>query len=118
MDFGCQFDALRAWLVTVWRFVRDPAAVELVHRPERLLDEYSCQGYIDGDCDDAAVLGASLGKAVGFPARYVVLGFHGPRSLFTHVYTELMVRPGLWGDLDVTRPPRRPVITRRKAVRV
>lgn len=116
--FGCQVEALRAWLLVSWRFVRDPAGVELVHRPERLLDEFRQWGYITGDCDDAAVLGAALGKAVGFPARWVVLGFHGPRSPFTHVFVELMEHPGQWKELDVTRPPRRPPTTRRKVIRV
>lgn len=118
LAFGCQLDALRAWLLTVWRFARDPAGVEMVSRPGAMLDEFRCVGYITGDCDDAAVLGAAIGKAVGFPARFVVLGFHGPRSPFTHVFTELMEGPGLWRDLDITRPPRRPPTTRRKAVRV
>ena len=103
-DPAGQLYALRGWLGRVWRFRRDPHGVELVHRPERLLDQFSSWGYVLGDCDDAAVLGAALGKALGFTSRFVVLGFFGPRMPFSHVYTEVRGPRG-WVDLDVTRPP-------------
>lgn len=118
LAWDCQVTALRGWLAGVWRFVRDPAGVELVHRPERQLDEYRRHGYISGDCDDAAVLAAAMGKAIGFPAQFVVLGFYGSRSPFSHVYTELLVRPGRWVEFDVTRIPNRPSTTRRATWRV
>lgn len=113
----CQAIALRAWMDRNFRFIPDPVGVELVHRPERLLDELDVQGYIVGDCDDAAVLGAALGKAVGFPARFVVLGFFTPRAPFAHVYTELLGDTG-WFELDVTKSENRPLPTRVKVVRV
>lgn len=97
----------------MWRFVRDPAGVELVHRPERLLDLWRAKGHIPGDCDDAAVLGAALGKSIGLPARFVVLGFYGPTMPFSHVYAELQTPQG-WADLDVTRTPNRLPTTRLK----
>lgn len=100
-----------------WRFVRDPTGIELLHRPERLLDQIAAGGYAIGDCDDAAILGAALGKAVGFSARFVVLGFFGPRGPFSHVYTELWTGTG-WRELDITRTPQRPQTTRWKVERV
>lgn len=116
-NLECQWAALRQWMAAHWRFVRDPSGVELVHRPERLLDQIGTGGYAIGDCDDAAVLGAALGKAVGFSAQFVVLGFLGSRGPFSHVYAELLTGTG-WRELDITRTPRRPRTTRRKEVRV
>lgn len=110
-EWGCQVRALRSFLGRVWTFVRDPVGIELVRRPERLLDLWRLKGHIPGDCDDAAVLGAALGKSVGFPARFVVLGFYGPRMPFSHVYAELQAPDG-WVDLDVTRTPARLPVTR------
>jgi transglutaminase-like putative cysteine protease len=104
-----QVDALqiRSWLQRVWRFRRDPLNVELVHRPEPQLAEYRQHGYISGDCDDASVLGAVLGRAIGLQGRFVVLGFMGTRGPMAHVYAELCGPDG-WVDLDITRPPHRP----------
>ncbi len=113
----CVYWSLRAWLRRVWRFQRDPAGVELVHRPERLLDEWQATGYISGDCDDAAVLGGALGLALGFAGRFVVLAFGG--GPYQHVYTELLVDPlAGWLDLDITRSRVRPAPSRVKVVRI
>lgn len=108
---------LRSWLAAAWHFVRDPTGVELVFRPERLLDQYTNHGMASGDCDDAAVLSAALGKAIGLRARFVVLGFFGPRMPFSHVYTELLGPDG-WQEMDVTRIPNRPPASRVKVVPV
>lgn len=121
-DMLTQIGAIRDWLQTYNRFVRDPSNIELVHRPERLLDEVQAWGYFYGDCDDVATIGAALGKAVGFPARFVVLGFLPPPvSPYMHVYAELQ-GPGAdgpaWYDLDVTRPAVRPTVTRSDTYRV
>jgi hypothetical protein len=103
-DYGCQFRSLRAWLARVWRFRRDPWGVEWVTAPLRQLAYIRASGTMRGDCDDAAVLGAALGMALGFAARFVLLGFEPSPKVWAHVYTELLV-PGLgWQDVDVTRP--------------
>lgn len=86
-----------------FRFLRDPAGVELVHHPRVLLDRLRKEGYVQGDCDDAAILGAALGKVIGLPARFVVVGFRGPRGPLTHVYAEVS-DGSRWVDLDVTAP--------------
>lgn len=116
-NLECQHQALRRWLVGHWRFLRDPSGVELLHRPERLLDQILQTGYATGDCDDVAILGAALGKVVGFPARFVVLGFFGTDGPFSHVYTELWVTQS-WQELDITRTAQRPATTRWKVERV
>ena len=116
--FECHALSIRSWLARVWRFVRDPAGVELIRSPQRLLDGFSRDGYIAGDCDDAAILGASLGKAIGLPARFMVLGFPATKGAFSHVFNEVWTGRR-WLDFDVTRPPgASPVPSRVKMVRV
>lgn len=110
---SCHAQTIRAWLTNIWRFVRDPRGIELVHRPERLLREFESHGYASGDCDDVAVLGGALGKAVGLVPRFVVLGFHGGNGPFTHVYAELKAN-GKWVDLDVTKSWNPPAVRRRR----
>lgn len=102
--------AIRAWLARNFHFVRDPIGVELVRDPQYQLMQFYNNGYITGDCDDAAVLGAALGKANGIGARFVAVGFQ-PGGPLLHVYTVLTGRrDGGMGslasgvDLDVTRP--------------
>ncbi len=98
--------AIRQFLVRRFRFQHDPRNVELLKSPGVLLAELENKGYASGDCDDAAILGASLALAAGFPVRWVVLGFH-PRGPFGHVYAEAF-DAGQWTDFDVTRPAQFP----------
>lgn len=109
-DYLALAHAIRAWLQRNFHFVRDPVGVELLRDPVYQIRQWTTNGYISGDCDDAAVLGAALGKANGIGARFVAVGF-APGGPLLHVYTILTGRrdggigslgPGV--DLDVTRP--------------
>ena len=84
-----QASAIRSWILRNMVFIRDPEQVEMIHTPENMLMQYQEKGAIYGDCDDMAVLAASLGKSIGIKARFVVLGFNGKNSPFSHVYTLL-----------------------------
>lgn len=95
--------AIRAWLDSVFRFVKDPVGVELLRTPLWQLNEIQEHGAVGGDCDDAAILGAAIGMAVGIPARFRVLEFR-PGAGFAHVYAILTPRAGGAIDLDVTKP--------------
>lgn len=109
--------ALRGWLDRATRFLDDPLGVELIRTPRRLILTAYQLGYFEGDCDDVAVLAAALGKAVGLPARYVVVGFE-PGGPFRHVYAELWDGQE-WRELDVTRPAQQlPTIQRRETRKV
>lgn len=99
-----QVYTLRRWLDDHIRFLRDPAGLELLHEPRVMLQSICHSGYAAVDCDDAAILAAALGKAIGFPARFVVVGFGGGEHVpFTHVWTELGVNTTTWVEMDVTR---------------
>lgn len=96
--------AIRFWLAQNFRFVSDPIGVELVRTPEYMLNQFHTSGYVSGDCDDAAVLGAALAKSVGVQSIFVAIGFQafGPLS---HVFT--ILKPLNFNkriSLDVTKP--------------
>jgi len=102
-----QARAIRSWLSSVWRFVEDPSDRELLRDPDAMLTEYDQLGVIMGDCDEAAVLGAALGRAIGLEDSFTVLSFLDPAGgpdLFGHVYASLLTSTGQSLDLDITRP--------------
>jgi len=100
-----QARGIRAYLDERTVFLRDPAGRELLHTPALLLQTILREGYVAVDCDDVAMLGAALGKAVGLRARFIVVGFSSPTAPFRHIWTELS-DPAVtqWVELDVTRP--------------
>lgn len=90
-----QVTALFHWVKANVRYVRDPRDVEKISTAERLLRVRV------GDCDDMAVLLASLLESVGNRTRFVALGFDGGE--YSHVVSE--VRLGnAWVMLDPTVP--------------
>ena len=102
-----QANAIRAWLARVWRFVDDPADTELLRDPEAMLREYFARDVVTGDCDEAAILGASLGKCVGLGACFTVYAFDprdGGNGGFSHVFASLLTSGGRSINLDVTKP--------------
>lgn len=87
-------------------FLPDPTHAELLHSPEVLMQQILTRGIVPIDCDDVAMLTASMALAVGLRARFVVVGFRSSRSApFRHVWTDIHV-PGsrLWLSVDPTRP--------------
>lgn len=115
-DGAGQAAAIRAWLTEHVQFLRDPRGAELLHGPALTVGQIDRQGVAYVDCDDAAILAAALGKAVGLRARYVVVGFP-PSHSFRHIWAELAAPRGLpqWLDMDVTRAAQNlPVVASRR----
>ena len=100
--------AIRNWLSRVWRFVDDPPDRELLMTPDVALERFNQTGVIAGDCDEAAMLGAALGKSIGLNAVFVVLSFPALEDptvdIFQHVFAVLLTPFGDSVSLDVTRP--------------
>lgn len=95
--------AIRGWLDSRVTFQPDPHGIETLREVHEMFRDISELGNAQIDCDDISILGATLGKAVGLPARFTVLAFP-PHNNFQHVYTELNTGRG-WLDLDITKPP-------------
>lgn len=100
-----KFMAIRDWLAEHVQFMPDPVGIELLSTPRYMLDQIGRFYFVSGDCDDAAILGAALGKAVGLQAKFRALAFGSKSRPFSHVYTLLLVRK-TWANLDVTRSQR------------
>lgn len=107
-DSAAQIRAIRSWLETHFVFRRDPAGAEGLWTPVRLLAQLPAQGVIYGDCDDAAILGASLARSVGCATRLVTVSFQAGAPM-AHVWAEAADPAGHhWQELDVTRPAQGP----------
>ncbi|MGH8742860.1 MAG: transglutaminase-like domain-containing protein [Burkholderiales bacterium] len=89
-EIGHLFDFVRDKI----RYTRDIDGVETLHFPEVVLE----QGY--GDCDDKAVLLASLLGAIGHRTRFIAVGFE-PGN-YSHVLTQVQFGNGKWLSLDPT----------------
>lgn len=76
------------------RYVRDVAAVDTLQTPRATLS------ILQGDCDDKAVLLASLLETIGYPTRFVVSATV-PRQSYNHIYVEAFVpKLGRWIPLE------------------
>lgn len=102
--------ALHAFLVKNWRYTRD-VGVELLHDPDTLLAQWPA---MPGDCDDAAILTAALGRLLGFPAKFRAVAVH-PLRAFHHVYA-LLRGPGGWRTFDITHPHTAPTPDARRLI--
>lgn len=77
------------WIVRRVAFKRDPWNIELVRHPEQLIDALAEQdaggATVAVDCDDVAVLGASLLAVMGYQPVLIVAG-RRPDGPFEHVF--------------------------------
>lgn len=114
---------IRRWVLAHFKFLKDPAGLELLYGPVHMLHEIQRYGAAQGDCDEAATLTSALLLAVGIPAKFVAAGFsaNGP---FTHVYAlgYPLVNGGRQAvEMDITRPasiPNLPSFQRKLVVTV
>lgn len=118
-DTDSQARAVRAYLLEHLQFVNDPRGLELLATPHYLLTQIAQRYVVQGDCDDAAILGCALAKAIGLRCRFVILGFTYANAPFSHVFGIVKGRSG-WIDLDTTRPVRmvEPTVTKKYDVEV
>lgn len=106
-----QARTIREWLDARFRFTRDPLGTELLLTPTYLLGRIADQGFVQGDCDDAATMAAALGTSLGMPARFMAVAF-GEDQPYSHVFTVLYPRTRTGArmpmEMDVARPADRP----------
>lgn len=94
-DFTGEVNALFQYVRDQIRYIQDPNDVERLSAPEITLADGS------GDCDDKAVLLASLLESIGHPARFVAVAFTPDN--FEHVYVETKIG-ARWIPLESTEP--------------
>ena len=93
-----QIKRLHAYVRDCIQYVRDVNGVETIATPIKTIE------YGQGDCDDQAVLLASLLESIGHPTRFVAIK-QSPMGPFVHVYTETKIgmgKGGKWIPLETT----------------
>lgn len=90
-------DALFNFVHDEIKFVYDTYHAEMIQSPEITLKK-GC-----GDCDDMAILLASLNMAVSNRTRFVTIGTQSPDE-FSHVYIEVEVGENVWRPYDASVP--------------
>jgi transglutaminase-like putative cysteine protease len=93
-DFRGEARALWQFVRSYITYVRDVREVETLQTPPLVLKNRA------GDCDDQAMLLASLLEALGHPTKFVALGFDAPDH-YTHVLTETRIG-NRWVPLETT----------------
>lgn len=94
-DFAGEARRLHAFVRDQIRYVQDTDGVELLHEPVTLLQTGA------GDCDDKAILLASLLGSIGHRTRFIAVAFEPGR--FSHVWVQDYLN-GRWVDLETTEP--------------
>jgi transglutaminase-like putative cysteine protease len=82
-SFSAQASALQQWVQNSVEYRRDPVDAELLQTPQVTLQLKA------GDCDDQAVLIASLLQATGHPAQFIAVGMNG--APLSHVFTQTLI---------------------------
>lgn len=90
-----QINALFEFVREEIRYVHDINGIETLHTARKVLELGS------GDCDDKAILLASLLESVGHPTRFMAIGF-APDE-YEHVLVDTKVGD-FWLPLDATEP--------------
>lgn len=103
-DWYGQIHALFDFVQNQIRYTRDINNVETLHDAAQVLQQRQ------GDCDDKAILLASLLESIGHPARFVAIGFgnKGDIGEFSHVLVQTPIGnardPKNWIWLETTEP--------------
>lgn len=79
------------------RYMSDIADVETISAPEQTIATGA------GDCDDKAILLATMLEIAGFPTRLIATGYNAPDT-FEHVYLAVMLPDGSFLPLDPSEP--------------
>lgn len=89
MSFGDNFysfpQTVKAWLTNRYVFTSDPG--EMLIHPLKQLADIQARGVVYGDCDDVAMLAASLLASMGYQVRFKAI-ILAPDGSFRHVFTE------------------------------
>jgi hypothetical protein len=93
-DADAVADTIYRWMVRNINYVRDPYDIERIQTPTVTLKQKA------GDCDDHAVLSASLLQSLGIPTGFRLVSRSGRE--FDHIYTVYQNNEGDWKTFDTT----------------
>ncbi len=95
-DYRAEVDTIFQYVQSNIRYTQDINGVETIQYPENTLEF----GY--GDCDDMALLLASMLESIGHPTRFAAVGFE-IQNQFEHVVVQTLIGTR-WVTLDATEP--------------
>jgi len=99
-DYLSEILAIRNFVAERVRYMNDPVAVEWVKDPQRLIEEMTRHGLAIGDCDDLALLLATMARQLGREAEFITVGFGRPNH-FSHVFARVKEpKTARWVILD------------------
>jgi hypothetical protein len=99
-DYLSEVLSIRNFVAERVRYQNDPVGLELVKDPQRLVEEMARYGIAVGDCDDMALLLATMARQLGREAEFITVGF-GPPNHFSHVFARVKEpKTGKWIVLD------------------
>jgi transglutaminase-like putative cysteine protease len=107
-------NTINSFLSDHFMFIRDPSGIELLHTPNYMIGQIEKKFYFQADCDDFSILAASMAKAVGMQATFVVYAFPQSGGEYAHVFAIAKVTDKWYPfDRNVQYPPGNVHITRR-----
>lgn len=99
-DYLSEMLAIRYAVAEKVRYLNDPLTTEWVKDPERLVEEIQANGRANADCDEIALLIATMIRQVGREAEFVTVGFQ-KNGAHSHVFTRgLEPKSSTWIVLD------------------
>lgn len=87
-DYLSEILAIRNFVAEKVRYKNDPVAMETVSDPQRLAEQILQYGRATADCDDVALLVATMARQIGREAEFVTVGFGAPNN-FSHVFSRV-----------------------------
>lgn len=93
-NFLDEADAIGTFVQQNVRYVRDPNNIEQLHDPIYMIDQIA-KGTAQGDCDDQALLVATLLLSIGAEPLFAIVRFKAYDGPFNHIYT--VVYDKNWG---------------------
>lgn len=114
-DYLSEVLAIRYWVNAHVPYLRDPATVEWIRDPVALIDEIKATGsggklgVVRADCDEIAMLCASLAMAIGNDCDFVPVGFvwgGPPTHVLCRVHVTKIPTPIVIDPVAGTREPK------------
>lgn len=89
--------AIGEWVWKNVRYVQDPAGIEQLKDPVLMIEE-TMRGEGHGDCDDMALLTATLLGAIGHYPNFRVVRYHSDFGPYNHIYVTDYQKNGISGE--------------------
>jgi hypothetical protein len=85
MDYAHEALAIGEFVRKKMRYCRDPAGVEQLQDPILMIEKIA-RGTAQGDCDDMALLIATLLLAIGHEPYFCIVKYKSSQAFFSHIY--------------------------------